>query len=201
MTALLAADTYKSNAHLIEACAQLGYLRADWLTLDPTYGRGNWWTRWRPDELLFSDLLTGVDFRNLPLADDSVDAAAFDPPYVCKGGRETSGMKDFDAAYGIDVCPSTPALLQSMIVNGMRELDRVVRPRGVILQKTQSYISSGKLQPAVQCTWLAAQFLDWTLVDEIVHLARAPRPQPPGRRQVHFRRNYSTLLVWKTPRG
>jgi hypothetical protein len=35
---ILAATSWRSNAELIADCAALGYLRANWLTLDPTYG-------------------------------------------------------------------------------------------------------------------------------------------------------------------
>lgn len=42
---VLAATAWKTNADLIVDCARLGYLRKEWITLDPTYGRGLWWAR------------------------------------------------------------------------------------------------------------------------------------------------------------
>jgi len=196
---LLAADTFASNGHLVEACAQLGYLVSDAVTLDPTFGKGNWWTRWRPTTLITSDLKTGVDFRNLPLGDNSIEQAVFDPPYVCKGGRATSGMPEFDDAYGIDTCPSTPLALQQLIADGMEEVDRVVEPRSIVLVKCQDYISSGRLWAGTLHTpFYAVEALGWTIEDRVEHLAKHPRPQPGGRRQVHFRRNLSTLFVFRT---
>lgn len=198
---LLAADTFASNAHLIEACAQMGYFDGANTVVDPTYGKGNWWTRWRPDVLVYSDIKThGVDFRHLPLHDNDVDGAAFDPPYVCKGGRSTSGMPGFDEAYGIDACPRTPDALMELICRGMNELDRVVRPGGMVLQKSQNYISSGALVAGEFNVLVKACDLGWELVDEIKHVAKHPRPQPAGRTQRHFRRNYSTLFVFRTGR-
>lgn len=40
----MAIGGWANNAELIADCARLGYLRSDWLTLDPTYGNGRFWT-------------------------------------------------------------------------------------------------------------------------------------------------------------
>ena len=40
-------DNYGSNADLIVACHELGYI--DGLVLDPTYGRGTFWNRFTPE--------------------------------------------------------------------------------------------------------------------------------------------------------
>jgi tRNA G10 N-methylase Trm11 len=198
---ILAATAWPTNAHLIETCAQLGYLRAEWSTLDPTYGRGRWWTRWRPDRLVTHDLaLDGVDFRSLPYDAGTFDAAVFDPPYVSVGGRATTGLPDLHNRYGLTDAPTTPAALQHLIDAGLAEVTRVVRPRGVLLVKSQDYISSGRLWPGTHHTLTAAFDLGLELVDRLEHIAPRPRPQPPHRRQVHARRNLSTLLVLRKPR-
>lgn len=200
----MAATEWPTNAHLIEDVARLRYLRREWRTLDPTYGRGNWWTRWRPEQLVVHDLiLDGVDFRDLPHSDDSFDAVAFDPPYVAKGGRETSGIKAMDERYGQITCPATPALLQEMIEDGLRSLCRVLRPRGILIVKTKDYISSGKFWAGTHKTTAAALALGFEQLDRFEHLGD-PIPQPPRMRadgepvrQHHSRRNLTTLLVFK----
>src|SRR5579885_2999910 len=104
----MAATPWTSNAALIADCAALGYLRSDWLTLDPTYGKGNWWTKWQPDRLVTSDLSPSLsttdlqaDFTYLPFQAATCDAVTYDPPYVCVGGRRTSGIESMYDAYGL----------------------------------------------------------------------------------------------------
>ena len=198
---VLAATYWPTNAHLIEACAQLGYLAADRPTLDPTYGRGIWWKRWRPNRLATHDIrLDGVDFRDLPHADQEFGAVAFDPPYVSVGGRKTTTMPDFQNRYGIDTAPTTPTGVQLLINAGLEECCRVLEPNGWLLVKCQDYISSGRLQPGTHWTLERALQLGMIYFDRLEHIAIAPRPQPSRRRQVHARRNLSTLLVFRRPR-
>ena len=109
MTApVLAADSYATNGHLIAAVAQLGYLTLEDHVLDPTYERGIWWQEWRPRQLsTHHRAVDGTDFRHLPYPDATFDAIAFDPPYVCPGGRKTSTVKPMHERYGmkLDIKP------------------------------------------------------------------------------------------------
>ncbi len=192
---VLAATRWPTNAELIADCARLGYLIADRTTLDPTYGRGVWWNVWRPDHLVTHDLrLDGVDFRALPERDATFDQAVFDPPYVCVGGRTTTTLPDLHARYGLTDAPRTPAGLQAMIDAGLAELARVLRPRALPSVKCQDYVTSGRLWPGTHHTLTAALDLGYSLLDRLEHIG-SPRPQPARTRQVHARRNLSTLLV------
>lgn len=197
---VLAAHNWHTNAELIADVARLGYLKKSDVTLDPTYGRGNWWTKWRPDQLVEHDVgLDGVLFTDLPEDDDTFDAVAFDPPYVSTGGRDTTGMPEFFDRYGMTNAPRTPAGVQELINKGLDEIARVVKPKGKVLVKCANYISSGKLWTGTYYTQQHAFGLGWKLVDLFEHIG-SPRPQPSGRRQVHARRNLSTLLVFGVPR-
>jgi len=200
---ILAAQRWTSNAELIADCARLGYLRAEWRILDPTYGKGTWWKVWRPDNLVTHDLaLDGVDFRSLPHEEGSFDAAVFDPPYVCTGGRTTTTMPEFAARYGLTTTPRTPSELQDMNNDGLLEIWQMVRKGGMVLVKCQDYVSSGKLWMGTHRTLTAALAMRFELVDRLEHIGN-PRPQPSNRTradgkpvvQQHARRNLSTLLV------
>lgn len=198
---VLAATPWNSNAELIADCARLGYLRSDWLTLDPTYGKGTWWNVWRPLQLWTHDLADdGVDFRSLPYSDASFDAVAFDPPYVCVGGRATSTLPGFHQRYGLTDAPRTPAGVQELIDDGLTDAHRVVKPGGHVLVKCQDYIWSGRLWLGTHRTLTHALGLGFEVVDRLEHLSGV-RPQPPGRRQVHARRNLSTLFVLRRNSG
>ena len=201
---VLAAHAWPDNAALIADCAELGYLPLDGEVLDPTFGRGGWWKKWRPLRLVTNDLDPGTDamyhndFRHLPFHDGRFDAVAYDPPYVSVGGRITSGIQDFLDRYGMDDAPTTPAGVQQMIDDGLAEMQRVVRPGGWILTKCQDYVSSGNLWLGTHFTTRQGLRLGLDLFDRLEHVGGA-RAQPPGRPQVHARRNLSTLLVFKKP--
>jgi hypothetical protein len=194
---VLAAHNWPTNGDLIADVASLGYL--DGWVLDPTYGRGLWWTKFRPPVFSFSDLKTGVDFRSLPYANSMFDAVAFDPPYVCKGGRTTSGIKEMDDRYGLEDAPKTPFELVRLICQGMSECCRVLKPQGYLLVKCMDYISSGRLVGGtVSVQNYAEQALGMETYERFTHVGSAG-PQPAGRRQVHARNNASTLFIFRKP--
>lgn len=202
---ILAAHAWPNNAELILAVHRLGYITDRDRVLDPTYGRGLWWTRWRPQDLTTHDRKKdGSDFRDLSQYPDGwFTAIAFDPPYVAKGGRSTSGMKEMDDRYGQDDCPATPALLQELINDGMTEMTRMLARKGTLIVKCQNYISSGQFWPGVNLTIGHAHSLGLKQVDQFEHVGSV-RPQPKRTRkdgkpvlQHHARRNVSTLLIFK----
>lgn len=210
---VLAAHRWVSNADLIAAVHELGYLRDEDHILDPTYALGTWWRTWRPARLTTHDRRNdGTDFRHLPYPDATFDAIAFDPPYVCPGGRKTSTIQAMHDRYGMNegghVDPEfrTPAELQQIINAGLTEMVRLVKPArtrnagGIIVVKCQNYIWSGQLWEGAELTREHARALGCIVVDRLEMLG-APGPQPSvnpdgsPRRQVHARRNLSTLFV------
>lgn len=199
----LAATAWPSNGHLIADVFELyRYLIGDDpLVLDPTYGKGNWWTMHRPSRLNARGRVEHPDwdFRAMPHEwSDRYDVVAYDPPYVCVGGRTTSGIPGMHAAYGLTDAPRTPVELQRLIDDGLDECVRVARKGGLILVKCQDYISSGKLWIGTHHTLTHALSLGLETIDRLEHHG-AVRPQPAGRRVMHARRNLSTLFVFRRP--
>lgn len=195
-----AAHWWPNNGYLIADVAKL-YLRDDDCIFDATYGRGIWWSCWRPAGLVTNDLDLRTDAdMHLDVRDLSVipaqrfDVATLDLPYVAKGGRDTSGIKEMDARYGQIDCPATPQLLQDLINAGMEECARI--SRRLVLVKAMDYISSGKLWEGTFFTQHHAKKLGLRTLDRFEHIGQ-PGPQPGGRRQVHARRNLSTLFVFE----
>lgn len=190
---VLAAGSWPTNAEMIEQVARLGYLNGR--VLDLTYGRGKWWTKWRPDEL---DPYVG-NFLNTNYRDELFDAVTYDPPYVCPGGRSTTGLPDFFDRYGLMHTPKSPAELQVVMDLGLAEAHRVCKTGGYVLMKCQDYVSSGKLWLGVTYSQQAGLKLGMEVFDVIHHIS-GTRAQPSRSRQVHARRNLSTLLVFKKKR-
>ncbi len=189
---VLAATAWPTNAAMIADVARLGYL--DGRVLDPTYGRGKWWTVWRPAELVTHDLrLDGVDFRHLPEPDGHFNAVAFDPPYKLNG----TPTDKVDAPYGVDVVDTREGRHQ-LIREGITECARVLAPEGYLLVKCQDQVEGGKVRWQTRMFADHGEGLGLALIDSLLMLAY--RAQPHGRRQVHARRNLSTLLVFRAPK-
>lgn len=182
------------NSQLIVDLVRLGHLRPDWVTWDVTYGRGAFWTDWRPDTLRATDLnpdlegCTVADFTDLPASDDEIPVVVFDPPYRLNG---TPDLGEFDERYGIEEYSDWRARMW-LIEDGLRECLRVARHR--VLLKCQDQVVSGKkVWQTFEFTKIAEQE-GWRLVDQL-HLA-GYRPQPAGRSQQHARQAFSTMLVF-----
>ena len=191
----------KSNAALIADCHRLGYLKADDLVADVTYGLGRFWTYWAPDALLASDLDPlkspcglSVDFTDLPFETDELDAVVFDPPYKFSGTSQVAS----DAGYGIGAYLS-PDDRMELIFAGVAEAARVARPGGKVFVKCQDQVVSGRV---VWQTLEIAEFAGFQSLDliDMLHVS-SYRPQPAGRRQLHARRDYSTLMVFEKMAG
>lgn len=202
---ILAAHPWRTNADLIEAVHQLGYIRDDDLVLDATYGKGNWWKRYRPANLVTNDLDVSLgadladDFRHLRCIDDTFDVAVFDPPYIAQGGRTTSTTQEFLTRYGLHDVPKTTGAVQELINDGMTEMARVVKPRGIVIVKCKDYISGGALWMGTHYTVAHALSIGLVCCDRFEHVGR-PGPQPHRPRQLHARRNLSTLFVFRAPK-
>ncbi len=193
---IYSATYWPTNAHMIVDAARLGYLRKDWFVCDPTYGLGNFWTLWKPDNLFVSDLnpakawIGKADFRNLHYSDGSFDAVVFDPPYKMNG----TPTEWVDGRYGVGVSTRWQDRLK-LIMHGVEECIRVTRKGGYLLVKCQDQVVSGKVVWQTDMITNIAMAEGMTKVDRLDFLTN-PRPQPHTR-QVHARRNYSSLLIFK----
>ncbi len=199
---VLAAHNWPSNAHLIADVARLGYLKSTDRVLDPTWGLGRWWTKWRPHILVGTDLDpekspqgVGLDFRQMPWRDNRFDAVAYDPPYKLNG-TATPGV---DGRYGVDVYAS-PKTRHQLIMDGITECARVTRR--TLLVKCQDQVSSGRIWWQTDIFTRHAEGLGLTKVDRFDMLGTG-RPQPARTRadgtpsvQQHAYSRPSTLLVF-----
>jgi hypothetical protein len=184
------------NGPLFAAIAQL-WIRPEDSVLDVTYGRGMFWTRYRPAHLTTHDLSSdGVDFRSLPESDGSYDVVVFDPPYIAQGGRETSTMKPMLDRYGLYDCPQNVAQLEELISAGIHECARVTRR--LLMVKCMDYINGGRYVQGRHHVVTAAMAAGLRQVDEFVHHSGAG-PQSNHERQIHSRRVHSFLCVFQKP--
>lgn len=192
-----------TNGVLIAEVARLGYLGVpDSYVLDVTYGEGNWWTVYRPNDLVGHDLykVDGVDFRALPERDESCMFICYDPPYISTGNRDTSSTDDLYDRYGLGTAKGWRAVRQ-VIDDGLTECARVLAPRGYLLVKCMDYVESGRKVWNGFHVYNTGEQLGLRLVDRFIHLSGGG-PQPltnldgSPREQKHAREVSSLLLVF-----
>lgn len=212
---ILAFDSRRrTNADLIVDLVHLGLLNDGMNVLDATYGKGRFWSKYRPPRLVTNDLdkETDVDmhwdFRHLPPEmEDCFHFTAFDPPYGYRGTvNETNGDYGLGEYLSVDEREELMAL-------GFLECLRVTRPGGYVLFKLQDQTVSGAKRFQTKMAW------DWvtggpavcdiddpgptppTLVCELhVHShRRQPKVNPDGtpRCQKLVHQNYSTAQIWR----
>ena len=189
-----------SNGVLIATVARLGYLGApDDLVFDTTYGRGLWWTRYKPENLIALD----GDFRHIDEKDHSVPVVCFDPPYISTGSRETSSVDDFYDRFGLGDFKGWRAV-RTLIDDGLAECGRILAPGGYLLVKCMDYVESGHKVWNTFHVAAQGETLGLRLVDRFVHLTGGG-PQTmtnldgSPREQKHAREVASMLLVFTKP--
>ena len=78
------------------------YVAPGSLVADVTHGKGVFWRHVEPDRyrLLATDILDGVDCRDLPYENGSVDCVVLDPPYMhSPGGTTHSKQRPYEDYY------------------------------------------------------------------------------------------------------
>lgn len=201
---VLSADRWATNGHLIEDVARLGYIGEH--VLDLSYGRGLFWSRYKPAVLNSNDIDTSLETNYHLDATayqwmwaSSFDTVVWDGPYRLNG---TPDRGDFDERYGISKRETWQDRMK-LLLRGSYWGAMYVKPGGTLLVKCQDQVVSGrKVWQTLEIAERVAGFEGphaMTLVDRF-DMVRSPRPQPPGRRQVHSRSNTSTLLVFRRAR-
>lgn len=199
-----ALGAWPTNAAMIADCFTMGWLSDSALTADVTYGGGKFWTVRRPKLLVASDanpakspIGVPVDYTALPWPDRFFDDIVFDPPYKLNGTSTGRGPSASDESYGVDRSYRPWKEVHADIRAGIDETVRCLHPGGHLLIKCQDQVSSGRVR------WQTREFADHAeslglrLVDSLI--LPGGTEQPAGRRQVHARHNYSTLLVCRKP--
>lgn len=187
------AAKYRDNSELIDACRRLGYISDSALTLDPTYGLGNFYNVYRPRWLVTGDAHTRadmkLDFTRLPFRSATFGTVIFDPPYKLNGTPSYA-----DRPYGVHTYTRWQDRIALMRL-GQNECARVVKVGGLVLTRCMDQVVSGKVRFQSDIMTEAGKNTSLRKIDQLLLLTN-PREQPHSR-QVHSRRNYSTLLVFQ----
>lgn len=176
---------------------------------DVTYGKGIFWKNVPPGayKLKATDIKTGVDCRNLPYDDGSIDCVVLDPPYMEGFYRRSSDHLAGSGTHGAfrdtysnsqetKEGPKYHAAVLDLYFKAAREAYRVLRTGGVFIVKCQDEVSANKQHLTHVEIINEFESLGFYTKDLFVVV----RPNKPAvsriKRQVHSRKNHSYFLVF-----
>ena len=176
---------------------------------DVTWGKGVFWTKVsrRDYELKATDIAMGVDLRDLPYKDGSVDCVVLDPPYMeglfrrstehmAGSGSHSAFREHYSNGTATSDGPKWHAAVLDLYVRGGREAYRVLREEGVLIVKCQDEVSANT-------QWLThVEIIDeykriGFYTKDLFVVVRPNRPVVSRlKKQVHARKNHSYFLVF-----
>jgi hypothetical protein len=179
---------------------------------DVTWGKGAFWRQVPAGdyEILATDLQTGVDCRDLPYPDGSLDAVVLDPPYMEGLFRRDTGQLAGSGSHAAfrgrySDSSATPAeagaprwhdaVLELYLKAGI-EARRVLRNHGVFIVKCQDEVSANR-QRLTHVELINAFTGDGFYCKDLFVVVRPNRPGVSRLvRQEHARKNHSYFLVF-----
>jgi tRNA G10 N-methylase Trm11 len=181
-----------TNADLMPHIFEL-YVPEGSRVADVTFGKGVFWHKIDPTkyDLLASDLMTGVDFRDLPYEDRSNDCLVLDPPYM-HGGKTVH--KNINACYQNGSVVRGHESIVRLYASGILEAARTLRPKGIIIVKCQDEIEGGKQRWSHMEIVSLLEMFGFEVIDLFV-LVQTSIPVMRQPEQQHARKNHSYALV------
>lgn len=182
------------------------YVAQGSIVADVTYGKGAFWRNIPPGtyELRATDILNGIDCRDLPYTDGEIDCVVLDPPYMhSPGGTAHVGHTPFETHYrnngsGKQTGSKYHEAVLDLYREAGREAHRVLCERGVMIVKCQDEVCSNR-QRFTHIEIIQAYEKIGFVAEDLFVVVRANRPGVSRAvRQVHARKNHSYFLVfWK----
>jgi tRNA G10 N-methylase Trm11 len=172
---------------------------------DVTYGRGNFWKKIPKGlyELLATDLKTGVDARELPYEDETLDVVVFDPPYMHSSGGSShaSGASTaMDKYYRNNATKRvSDGHLQvlDLYFTAAVEARRVLRRKGIYVVKCQDEVCANRQRLSHVEIIQNHQDNGWICEDLFVVVRNGTPVVSRMKRQLHARKNHSYFLVFR----
>lgn len=176
---------------------------------DVTYGRGVFWKEVPHGayRLLATDITTGVDCRNLPYKDGTIDCVVFDPPYMhTPGGTAHVGHQNYEQYYRNNM-PADNRMRKyheavlDLYFETAREAHRVLRDEGIFIVKCADEVCANQ-----QRLTHVEVIDDFThrgfVVEDLFVLVRNNRPGVSRvLMQVHARKNHSYFIIFRKSNG
>lgn len=178
---------------------------------DVTWGKGTFWGLVPAGtyKVLATDIQTGVDCRDLPHPNGSLDALVLDPPYMEGFFRRKTGQmagsgshaafrehySDGNATGPSDGGPKYHDAVLRLYLDAGKEASRALRDRGVFIVKCQDEVSANR-QRLTHVELINAWAGEFYCKDLFV-VVRANKPGISRLlKQEHARKNHSYFLVF-----
>ena len=176
---------------------------------DVTYGKGVFWKKvpLGTHRLLPSDVSRGVDCRDLPYENGSLDCVVFDPPYMhTPGGTAHVRHQNYEEYYrnngaGNGTARKYHEAVLDLYFAAAIEAHRVLRDEGVYIVKCADEVCAN--QQRLTHVEIINEFARQGLViEDLFVLVRSNRPGVSRiLKQVHARKNHSYFLVFRKSNG
>jgi hypothetical protein len=182
------------------------YVKPGSVVADVTFGKGVFWRRIpsRMYKLKATDVQDGVDCRNLPYGDGTIDCVVFDPPYMhTPGGTAHTSHTPFEDHYrnngtGNKTEGKYHEAVLDLYRGGGQEAHRVLKEHGVLIVKCQDEVCANRQRFTHVEIMQMYQKMGF-IAEDLFVIVRNNRPGVSRMvRQVHARKNHSYFLVlWK----
>jgi hypothetical protein len=172
---------------------------------DITYGKGVFWKKVSKDyyHLSGTDIKTGVDCRNLPYENGSLDCVVFDPPYMhTPGGTAHVNHQNYENYYANNIALNGSEkkyheAVLDLYFRAAHEVKRVLKPEGIFIVKCGDEVCAN--QQRLTHVEIINEFTgDGFIIEDLFVVLRNNRPGVSRiLRQVHARKNHSYFLVFR----
>lgn len=176
---------------------------------DVTYGKGIFWKEIRENDydVLATDIKTGVDCRDLPYEDATIDCVVLDPPYMeglfrrnenhlAGAGNYAAFRNTYSNGEKTEKGPKYHEAVLDLYFKAGAEAYRVLKDNGVLIVKCQDEVSANTQRLThVEIINEYAQFGFYA--KDLFVLIRPNKPAVSRLRvQEHARKNHSYFLVF-----
>jgi hypothetical protein len=191
---------------------------------DVTFGKGVFWNKVpianyeilasdvchskEKHRTMFVDVKGGIDCRELPYADGSLDCVVLDPPYMeglyrqktshmAGGGSHQTFREAYSNGKETSEGPKWHEAVLDLYIRASIEAFRVLRSDGVFIVKCQDEVSANKQRLTHVEIISACEHLGFYTKDLFVVVRRNAPGVSRILRQVHARKNHSYFLVFQ----
>ena len=202
-----------NNAELFPSILRLHVPKGS-VIADVTYGKGVFWNNVNLEEneytLNATDIENGVDCRDLPYDDESLDALVFDPPYMegfyrdkddqKAGSKSHSQISEYYSSgneSGSVNGKKWQEAVHEMYFQGSIEALRVIKNKGIFIVKCQDAVSANKQHMTHVEIINFCRKIGFYAKDLFVLVRHGKASASTIRTQKHARKNHSYFLVFQ----
>jgi hypothetical protein len=181
------------------------YVASGSTVADVAFGKGVFWKRIPKNiyNLLPSDLMNGIDSRNLPYEDNSIDCVVFDPPYMhTPGGSAHKNHQNYEGYYrnnltGNETGKKYHEAVLELYFQAADEAFRVLKNEGIYIVKCADEVCANQ-QRLTHVEIINELTSKNFIIEDLFVLMRYNKPGVSRMiRQVHARKNHSYFLVFR----